>query len=616
MGNLSWDRQRKHDGCAILGAVLSLFLAACSAVTPTPEIPTSSATPSPAIATAVPTEAPEPTPAPQHLFICMTEPDAVSPFVPTQAGNDLSALFYQDAVRSTGYGWEPRLLVHLPSPETGDLSVQPVAVSVGERYVDAFGDVRVNTVGEALTLPQMAVTFTLQSGLKWSDGVAITSRDALLGYHLAQAPEAQGRWKYLAERTARFIALNAQTLRWEGLPGLVGPDGASFLFPLQPAHRWQDQTLRSILQDRTPPANGPFKIVAWESGREVRLEPNPYYSGPAPLLERITVRFPQVNPMQWTELLTGGLCDIILPDPLHTTDWHTWAALGQQGQAIIWADIAPVVLRLDLNLDGRAGAASPLADLRVRQAIARCIDREQLSQALPGELVVPARGFIPPNHPAYVADLDPLAFDPQAGQALLEEAGWHLEEGDSIRHAGEVSGVAAGTPLSLTMHLAPQYFVVAAHLGADLEACGIGILPQPMTPQQLYAGGPEGPLFGRRFELALFGWEVSLPKVCGGWLSDRIPDPAADRYGENFSGFVSEAYDVACLEAMSAYDLDSQGRALQTAEALLHESLPTLFLGWRPFWFVTSPQVRGVRGGASLHGTLWDTEGLAIDAVP
>ncbi len=67
--------------------------------------------------------------------------------------------------------------------------------------------------------------------LLWSDGTPVTAKDALLGYHLAQLPEAEGRWRDLAERTAQFVAVDERTLRWEGIPGYLSGAYPGFLFP-------------------------------------------------------------------------------------------------------------------------------------------------------------------------------------------------------------------------------------------------------------------------------------------------------------------------------------------------------------------------------------------------
>lgn len=598
-------------------AGLVLLIAGCSS-TPAPTLspaPTSTATAAPPATPRPPTMTPEPTPHPQELVMCGSEPPFASPFTPTDNGDDLLALFYEEPVERVGYRWEPRLVERVPSLENGDVITSLVQVPPGSRYVDDVGVLRFNDEELPLRLPQLVVTFTLKSGLLWSDGDALTTEDVVLGYYLAQSAETYGRWRDVAERTERFTALDDYTVRWEGVPGYVTTEYPGFLFPPQPAHRWTGQTLRQILEDRTPPATGPFRVVAWEAGREVRLEPNPNYAGAAPVLEKVTLRFPATAIDTWGELLINGQCDLLLPDPVMMTEWRQWLALLQRQQAMIWADVAPVVLRLDFNLDPLGGETSPLVDPRVRRGLAQCIDRTKLSEALPGQAFVPAGGFIPPGHPAYRPEMAMLgAYDPQAGRSLLEEAGWRDEDGDGVREAYDVEGFSDGEPLSLTLHMAPQYLVTSAHVVAGLENCGVGVLPLPTEQQLLYATDAVSPLAGRTYQMALFGWRAELPQFCGVWRSNRIPAAETQWMGENFSGYASEAYDAACQRALTAVDLATQDAALQAAESLLVEDLPTLFLTWRPFWFVARAQVRGLRPDTSAFATIWNIEEVYIAA--
>ncbi|MGC9521625.1 MAG: ABC transporter substrate-binding protein [Anaerolineae bacterium] len=596
--------------------VLLGLLGACERPTPPPTTPT---TPKPS-PTPYPTATLERSEIPQELVLCMTEPPAASPFLPSQSGSDLLALFYEEPVERVGYQWEPRLVERVPALKSGDVMTRSVPVTTGARYADALGLVQQYTGTETIELPQLTVTFTLTSDLLWSDGTPITTKDAILGYHLAQAPEAQGRWRRLAERTARFVAVDEHTVRWEGIPGYLEADYPGFLFPLQPAHRWGGQSLTAVLQDRTPPATGAFRIVAWEAQREARLEPNPNYSGAAPILRKVTVRFPQNDPNSWDRLLAEGTCDVVLPDPILVTTWQQWAQLGTAGEAIIWADATSTVLRLDLNLGGpspdASGSesderASPLQQLAVRQALSACVDRERLAQALPSEALTGASGFVPPNHPANAGE-EPAPADVAAARQLLARAGWRDEDADGIREAHNVPGITDGEPLSMTMHFASPYFVLAAHIAADLETCGVKVTLQPTDFRQLYTSGAASPLFGRRFEMALLGWQSTVPQACGTWLSDRIPDEENGWTGENFSGFTSKAYDEACRRALTALDGEGQAEGLHEALTILNQAKPTLFLAWRPFWFAARPRVQGLRPDASAYGTIWNIEEISI----
>jgi len=167
--------------------------------------------------------------------------------------------------------------------------------------------------------------------------------------------------------------------------------------------------------------------------------------------------------------------------------------------------------------------------------------------------------------------------------------------------------------LSLTLVLAPQYTVPAANVAGDLDTCGVGVLPRPTEAGELYRADPASPLFGRTFDLALFGWQSEAPDICGSWLSDRIPTDDNGWIGDNFTGWQSEAYDRACRRALSAIDPAAQADALRRAQNEFASAPPTLLLVWRPFWFVARPEVKGLRPDSLAYGTLWNSEEIYKD---
>lgn len=590
--------------------ILGLLLSGCGRATASP-----TATATPTVTTPTPPPLPSPTPQRNQLTLCTTEPTSISPFAPSQAGADVWALVMEPAVERVQYSWEARLLTQVPTLANGDAVTRTAQVPPGARYVSVAGEVKTNDLETTRTVAQLEVTFRLRRDLRWSDGEPLTADDVLFGYHLAQEPAVRGRWRDLTERTERFEALDAYTLRWTGLPGYLTTDFPGFLFPPHPEHHYTDQRLNNVLETFVVPGTGPFAIDSWQPGTGARLLPNEHYPGEQPRLEELTVRFVDARRDDWATLMTDGPCDVLLPSPALNVDWRRWTPLLESGEVIVWANTGPdpTFLRLDFNLAPADERVTPLAEPGVREAIAHCIDRQRLVSAEPNRALVPARSFLPPEHPASVRDqLPERAYNPEIGQQLLEELGWRDEDEDGVREAYDVPNIADETPLSLTLVLAPQYTVPAANVAGDLDTCGVGVLPRPTEAGELYRADPASPLFGRTFDLALFGWWAEAPTVCGAWRSERIPTEDNDWLGENFSGYSDEDYDAACLRALTTVDAAAQYAALRETQILLAEDLPTLFLTWRPFWFVARPAVQGLRPDPSNAAALWNAEELYL----
>jgi peptide/nickel transport system substrate-binding protein len=103
----------------------------------------------------------------------------------------------------------------------------------------------------------------------------------------------------------------------------------------------------------------------------------------------------------------------------------------------------------------------------------------------------------------------------------------------------------------------------------------VGVEVRTLSPAELYAPGPEGPLFGRQFDLALIAWQPMHGPDCGLYTSWAIPTAENDWIGTNIAGFADSAYDAACTAAALALPAEAQA-ALAAAEAAFVEQLPAV----------------------------------------
>ncbi|RKN76188.1 ABC transporter family substrate-binding protein [Streptomyces klenkii] len=112
---------------------------------------------------------------------------------------------------------------------------------------------------------------------------------------------------------------------------------------------------------------------------------------------------------------------------------------------VVRKSLEPAYTQLALN-----GASGPLADERVRRAIARAIDRRAIAKSVLGPLGLPVdplgSHLFLSGQDGYEDNSDALGGpDPKAAQALLAEAGWKRAEGDGRKTAaGAGAGAADG----------------------------------------------------------------------------------------------------------------------------------------------------------------------------
>jgi peptide/nickel transport system substrate-binding protein len=258
-------------------------------------------------------------------------------------------------------------------------------------------------------------------------------------------------------------------------------------------------------------------------------------------------------------------------------------------------------------------------DVRVRQAVAMCVDREQVAQEafkLEGSDVV--HSYVPPDHPLYAdAHLYRWDHDPLAGISLLEEVGWTDQNGDGIREAHGVSGIASFVPFSVTLLTTSDYPPrerVAHILSENLAACGIGLAVEYLPARDFFADGPDGLVLGRQFELALFSWMNGLDAPCGLYLSTEIPGPENWWAASNNPGYASEDYDAACLKALDALPgTEVFTRFHHEAQRIFTHDLPVLPLTSVPKLVAVRPEVSGVMLDPGEYLELWNIEAFDVD---
>ena len=63
-----------------------------------------------------------------------------------------------------------------------------------------------------------------------------------------------------------------------------------------------------------------------------------------------------------------------------------------------------------------------------------------------------------------------------------------------------------------------------------MAECGIQVNPRFYSGDDFYADGPEGFIFGRRFDLGVFGWLIGSSLPCDLYLSGQTPGPTGETW--------------------------------------------------------------------------------------
>jgi len=622
---------------------LALLVVSCEpqvvtvTVTTPPETVVVTATPSP-------TPTPQPPP-PKVLTVCLDgEPDTLYLYGGSRlaASRHVMEALYDGPIDYVNYVHQAVILQKIPSISDGDAFIRKVLVREGRQVVDATGgvvelaegtlvrpagcyaeDCAVEFDGKPLWMDNMEVLFALREDVTWSDGEPVTAADSVFALQVASDPATPGS-RYLIERTARYRALDQWRVRWVGLPGFIDPTYFLNFFSPLPRHQLERRApgdlLRATETRRYPLGWGPFVVEEWVPGDHITVSPNPYYFRAAeglPILDQVVFRFTSGGPDMVARLLSGE-CDI----GTHDADIRTSLPLLVQAEE---EGLLRVASATDNGWEHIDLCIAPVSDyrqtgffedVRVRQAFAQCIDRQAIVDEITYGRSVVLDSYLPPVHPLYAGDrLVHWDYDLAAGRALLSEVGWLDTDEDGVRDAQQIPGIRDGTPFEvtfLTSAASSSAQQVARIVKAQLADCGVRVDVETLPAQEFLADGPEGPLFGRRFDLAESTWWFDVNPLCGRYLSSEIPGEGR-WYGDNLTGYSNLDYDAFCQAALEALPGTSEYEEYhKQAQAIFSEELPAipLFMGLRVA--VARPNVLHFTLDSTAPSELWNLEMIKV----
>ncbi|MDX1600253.1 MAG: ABC transporter substrate-binding protein, partial [Anaerolineales bacterium] len=320
-------------------------------------------------------------------------------------------------------------------------------------------------------------------------------------------------------------------------------------------------------------------------GAEIRLERNAYYrtdSG-APAFDSLVFRFVEPGSSALEQLQTGE-CDVLEEALLPSVEVASLISRAEAGDYELTGVPGPAVERLDFNLQPVEGQ-SLFEDVRTRRGLAACLNRNEIAEGVAGGYTAVPATYLPISHPLYVPGDDPVAFDPVLAERDLKEAGWVLaEQGAEVRTASGVEGVPDGTPLAFDLYVLQGALSeqVGAEVVADMQACGADVALQPLPAEELFAGWPDGPVFGRRFGAVVWAWPAFASPSCEMFAGWEVPSDERP-LGINASGYTGSAYAAACRSMLlSPPDAPAFNEAVRTIQSEFVGDVPGVPIYQRP----------------------------------
>ena len=430
------------------------------------------------------------------------------------------------------------------------------------------------------TTPQ-TVTYRLNPEARWSDGKPLGWRDFA------------AQWRALGRGDARFriadpsgyediasVRQGADAHEVEVTFKRPFADWQRLFTPLYPAAGFGNPAdFNTGWQGKAPITAGAFRIGSLDdTGQTLTLVPDPAWWGTRPRLDRVVFR--TLDPTTAVQAFLNGEIDAVnaasadLYDRLKNaddTDIRTGSA---------WDDV-----QVALN-----GAAGPLADVQVRRAVLRAIDRHALAEVagtgLPVGVPLLGNHFFMTNQPGYADNSASLgSYDLKAAERILDQRGWHRTGGSGTRSRN-------GQELRLRFVLSQS----TNRLGLDLsqliqqmlQRAGIAVDIQKVPaddylPKYLNRGN---------FDLAIFRFTgLTFPST----LYPVYRRPSGGQFYENYGRISSPEIDSLLGRAVHTLDAGRRDQLYNQADRLIWQLGHDVLLYQRP-------QVLAVRKGLANYG--------------
>lgn len=404
-------------------------------------------------------------------------------------------------------------------------------------------------------------TFRLRQGVRFQDGTELTAEavkfnverwwdpknptriDAAARYEIW--PELFGGYKGDPASILKEVqAVDKYTVRFvlnKPFPAFPAAIAAGYFGIASPAAIQKDGS-RYGSPTGSAVGTGPFRLVEWRPGEQIVLEKNPnYWKKGFPKVDRVVFRVIK-DPAARLAALKAG-----------TIDFTTDIPPANLKEVEADANLDPV-FRPSFNVGYLALNPShkPLADARVRQAIAMALNKKAIVQAFWGKLGVTDGHFTPPSMKAFQsAKVGDYEYNPQKAKALLAEAGY-----------------PNGFDLELWyMPVSRPYFPspkeIAEAMAADLSAIGIRVKLQTKDWASYLDDRKKAP----GFQAFMLGWtgDYGDPQ---NFYDPHFACPIADLFESAGKAFCAKDLEAVLSKAATSPNLEERRRLYQQADEL------------------------------------------------
>ena len=307
---------------------------------------------------------------------------------------------------------------------------------------------------------------------------------------------------------------------------------------------------------KNPIGSGPYKFKKWAQGDKIEFEAyDGYYQG-APAIKNLTY---SIIPNSSTAALALESGEIDMSLNVATADIK---AMKDKKGITMLEDPSSAFYFIGMNTK-----VDKLSDVRVRQAISKCINKQNLIDGALDGYGVPTNTFIAEGVLGYDPDFDPLPYDVEGAKKLMKEAGYP----DGFK-------LSISIPENRSKH--------AQIIQSDLAQIGIDL-----TIDNIETGKFWDDLENLDYEMMIMGWSYMVMDPDVGYYSLYKKDDMAG----NYTGFGNEKTDGLLAAGRTETDQKKRAEIYAELEKIVQTAAPYVPLYWRVDAVAHNENLTGVK---------------------
>jgi peptide/nickel transport system substrate-binding protein len=418
-------------------------------------------------------------------------------------------------------------------------------------------------------------TIKLKPGQTWHDGVPFTTEDIKFTWQQINDPQVPAfYYKHMVGQIADIRIIDDLTLEYHHEKASpMNPQNMGF--PIIPKHIYgkpdelaNDPTMAQsdyylTLQREGVIGGGPYKFVEWLTNDRIVVERWEDYPFERPHFKQQILKVQPDRNIALMMFKKGDLDEIWMTPQQFATQSNDdeYIAHGVKGYYP-----RRMFAYIGWNMDG----SNPFfQDVRVRRALGHALDTEKVRKNVTYNLYLPINGIFDTKHWAHNPNIKPLELDLAKSAALLDEAGWLINEDDGWRYK-EIDG----QPIQFKFEIMMAASFLWARPMVDQFRENLNKLGIDFDFRSIENAAFDTRYLKHEFQSIVSVWEVSNDPTQ--WRNHFHTDQYDG--GRNIGGYSNPRVDELFALSESTFDRDERAVYFREMQQIIYDEQPHLFV--------------------------------------